>query len=207
MKLTPYALLFICIVCYSLTIFTIEWQTSQEVVRHFLTDIGQGEVFFYAINTTFSYSLLWATALIFAVCLLCLEDNMPHRDGFFYWSQVIMFTYLGLDERFMFHEKLGAWLHHNDAYLLLGLGIIELGLLFSFGNLRQKPILARYFLFTAACFFAIMVVVDALFPAHMRLRLSLEELTKLWADLCLTLFAWEILRQQISRLKGKSYQN
>ncbi|EDN67519.1 hypothetical protein BGP_5886 [Beggiatoa sp. PS] len=46
-----------------------------------------------------------------------------------------------------------------------------------------------------------MVVIDALFPSKMVLRLSLEELTKLWADICLFLFAWEILIHQIRQLK------
>jgi hypothetical protein len=117
-----------------------------------------------------------------------------------------MFAYLGFDERFLIHETIGLWLGRNDAYLLLGLGLVEIGLLVLLGNLREKPKTARYFLYSAAVFFAMMVVIDAKFPSQMVLRLSLEDLTKLWADVCLVLFAWEILRQHIHRLSANSSQ-
>ncbi|EDN67520.1 hypothetical protein BGP_5887 [Beggiatoa sp. PS] len=42
----------------------------------------------------------------------------------------------------------------NDAYLLLGLGFVEIGLLVWLGNLSQKPKKARYFLYSAAIFLA-----------------------------------------------------
>jgi len=73
-----------------------------------------------------------------------------------------MFTYLGFDDRFLIHENIGQWLGRNDAYLVLGLGFIEIGLLVWLGNLRQKT-------------------------------------KKLWADICLISFAWEILKQHIRR--------
>lgn len=226
---------------YSIVLIVIEWQTSQLYVRQFFTDI-KGDVFFYAVNTTFSLFLLWATALLFGVCLLCLnqERHFQHSSSptqknnrcqfpigslkfwklssvaepevkrcqayWFYLSQVIMFAYLGFDERFLIHETIGLWLGRNDAYLLLGLGLVEVGLLVLLGNLREKPKTARYFLYSAAVLFAMMVVIDAKFPSQMVLRLSLEELTKLWADVCLVLFAWEILRQHIHRLSANSSQ-
>lgn len=193
--------LFLIIILYSVSLMIIEWRTSQPFVRQFVTDIGQGEILFYAINTTLSVSLLWATALLFGICLLFVDRSQQQQDYLFYLSQVIMFAYLGFDDRFLIHETIGLWLGRNDAYLVLGLGLIEIGLLFWLGNLRQRSRTARYFLATAAVFFAMMVVIDAKFPAQMVLRLSLEELTKLWADLCLVLFAWEILVQHINKLK------
>ena len=196
-------LLFLLIAVYSIALLVIEWQTSQDVVRQFVTDI-EGDVPFYAINTTLSVFLLWATALIFGVCLLCIDKVKQQRDYLFYLSQVIMFAYLGFDDRFLIHETVGLWLGRNDAYLVLGLGLVEVGLLVWLGNLRQKPPAARYFLYAAAIFFAIMVVIDAKFPPQMVLRLSFEELTKLWAGICLTLFAWEILLQHIYQLKTKN---
>ena len=60
-------LLFILLAVYSVVLIVIEWQTSQPYVRQFFTDI-KGDVFFYAINTTFSVFLLWATALLFGIC-------------------------------------------------------------------------------------------------------------------------------------------
>ncbi len=190
-------LLFLLLAVYSITLMVTEWQTSQPYVRQFFTDI-EGDVFFYAINTSLSVFLLWGTALLFGVCLLCIDKVQQRQAYWFYLSQVIMFTYLGFDERFLIHEHMGLWLGRNDAYLLLGLGLVEIGLLVWLGNLRQKPLAARYFLYTAAVFFAMMVVIDAKFPSQMVLRLSLEDLTKLWADVCLFLFAWKILAQHIS---------
>jgi hypothetical protein len=226
--------LLLLVAVYSIALLLIEWQTSQTYIRQFVTDI-QGDVFFYAINTTFSVFLLWATALLFGLCLFCLREqeqkinskgpppnSLPQgttaagisisnllskiqqrQDYFFYLSQILLFTYLGFDERFLIHETIGLWLGRNDAYLLLGLGFVEIGLLIWLGNLTQKPKKARYFLYSAAIFFGIMVVIDALFPSKMVLRLSLEELTKLWADICLFLFAWEILIHQIRQLECK----
>ncbi len=196
-------LLFILLAVYSVVLIVIEWQTSQPYVRQFFTDI-KGDVFFYAINTTFSVFLLWATALLFGICLLCIDRVKQRQDYLFYLSQVIMFAYLGFDERFLIHETIGLWLGRNDAYLLLGLGFIEIGLLVLLGNLRQKPKAARYYLYSAAIFFAVMIVIDAKFPSQMVLRLSLEDLTKLWADISLALFAWEILRQHIYQLSINS---
>jgi hypothetical protein len=197
---TSRLLLFLLVAVYSLTLIIVEWQTSQPFVRQFVTDI-EGKVFFYAINTTFSVFLLWGTALLFGVCLLCINKFQQRQDYFFYISQIIMFTYLGFDERFLIHETIGFWLGRNDAYLLLGLGLVEIGLLVGLGNLNQKTLKARYFLYSAAIFFAMMVIIDAKFPSQMVLRLSFEELTKLWAEICLALFAWEILKQLLYKLK------
>jgi len=195
-----YYRIFILIAVYSLILLITEWQTSQLFVRQFLTDIGQYEIAGYAINTTLSVFLLWATALLFVISLSCVDKKSP--EYWFFISQIIMFIYLGCDERFLIHESVGKFLGRNDAYLLLGLGIIEVGLLAWLGNLQQKTKLARQFLYTAAILFAVMVVIDAKFPNDMVLRLSLEELTKLWADIFLFLFAWEIMQQQISGNKS-----
>jgi hypothetical protein len=201
----PRILLFLLLAVYSLTLMVIEWQTSQDFVRQFVTDIGEDKILFYGINTTLSVFLLWATAILFGICLLCVNKIKERKDYLFYLSQIIMFAYLGFDDRFLIHEQIGAWLGRNDAYLILGLGLIEIGLLVWLGNLRQKTKAARVFLYSAAVFFAIMVVIDAKFPSQMLLRLSLEDITKLWADICLALFAYEILKQRIAQLSQNSH--
>lgn len=195
-------LLWLIVVIYSLTLMAIEVRTSQDYVRHFFTDI-EGPVFFYAINTSLSTTSLWLTALLFAVSIVCLDPQQRRHDYWFYWSQVVIFTYLGLDDRFLFHETLGEWLKFNDAYLILGLGLVEIGLLMGWGNLPQRSLTTRRYLYSGAFFFAIMVVIDAKLPARMLLRLSLEDLTKFWACLCLTCFAWEVLIQEINHLKSE----
>jgi len=196
-----YRLLFLTALIYSLILTITEGRTSQEFVRNFYTDI-EGPVFFYAINTTLASTLLWFTALLFSISLQCVDKVKQRQEYLFCLSQVIMFTYLGFDDRFLIHETLGQWLHHNDAYIVLGLGLIEVGLLGKLGNLSQRPASTRYFLYAGAILFAMMTVVDAKFPSHLFLRLSLEEHTKLWADLCLMLFAWEILVAKINQLKS-----
>lgn len=143
-----YYRIFILIAVYSLILLITEWQTSQLFVRQFLTDIGQYEIAGYAINTTLSVFLLWATALLFVISLSCVDKKSP--EYWFFISQIIMFIYLGCDERFLIHESVGKFLGRNDAYLLLGLGIIEVGLLAWLGNLQQKTQLARQFLYIAA---------------------------------------------------------
>lgn len=200
--MTPLRLLLgIAVTIYSLTLLWIEWSTSQEYVRYFFTDI-KGPVLFYAINTTLSVFLLWTVALLFGICLLFVDRKQQPREFLFCISQIIIFTYLGLDDRFLLHEHLSEWLHHNDAYILLGLGFLELGFLIGLGNVSQRPLKAKIFLGSAAILFAIMIVIDAKLPSHLLFRLSLEDLTKLWADLCLVLFAWEILLEKINYLKS-----
>jgi hypothetical protein len=194
--------LFALFVIYTLALMGIEATTSQDYVRNYFTDI-EGPVFFYAINTTFSTSLLWLTALLFGVCLLLIDKQQQRQDYLFYWSQIIMFTYLGFDDRFTFHETVGLWIRHNDAYLVIAMGLLEIIFLTTLGNLSKRPRPVRNYLYSGALLFAIMVVIDAKFPSQMFLRLSLEDLSKLWACLCLTLFAWEILIQEINRFKTK----
>lgn len=195
-------LLFLILAGYSMTLLLVEWQFSYKVAKYFFADI-EGPVPFYAVNTTLSVSLLWATALIFAICLQCIDKIAGSQDYFFYTSQSIMFFYLGFDDRFMVHERLGRWFGFNDAYWLLVLGIIEIGLLIKWGEIDNKPRRAKFFLFSAALLFAIMIIFDALFPKYMLFRLSLEDLSKLWSAVFLFLFAWELLLFQLEELKRR----
>ena len=194
------SLFFLIIAFYSLSLLFVEWQYGQPTLRYYMTDI-KGDVFFYAINTTLSVTILWITALLFAISTLCVDKVKDKTAYWFYWSQVVMFTYLGFDDRFMIHEFIGAWLGKNDAYLLLGIGLIEVGLLATLGQIKQLPQKARYYLYTAALLFFIMFIIDAKAPDKLLFRLALEDLTKLWAGICLALFAWEILADRIAKLK------
>lgn len=198
----PRLLLFSLFAIYTLLLMGIEATTSQDYVRNYFADI-EGPVFFYAINTTLCATLLWLTALLFGVCLQLIDKQQQRQDYLFYWSQILLFTYLGADDRFAIHEAIGLWIRHNDAYLILGLGLLEIVFLATLGNLSKRPRPVRFYLYSGAILFAIMVIIDAKFPSQMFLRLSLEDLSKLWACLCLTLFAWEILRQELNYFKTK----
>lgn len=196
-------ILYFIVAVYSLSLLWIEWQFSQAGVRLYVTDI-QGETFFYGIHTTLNMSLLWGTALLFFVSLQCVDRTKDALFFYFALSQVVLFTYLGFDERFLIHEMAGRILQVNDAYLLLLIGFAEVGVLVILGQLLQQSRKALLFLGLASVLFFIMIVIDAKFPAKMQFRLSFEELTKLWASLFLFLFAWEVLMQKVRALKALS---
>ncbi len=103
----------------------LELQFSQAYVRNYFTDIS-GPVRFYAVNTTLSTFLLFATALIFGVNIMCLDAGSGERGKrIFYVSQVLVFLYLGMDERFGLHEWLGAVMGIRDAMIIFGWGFLE----------------------------------------------------------------------------------
>ncbi len=186
---------------YSILLVGIELLHQQDYVRNYFTDIS-GPVRFYAVNTTLSVFLLWSTALLFAVSVTLTDSSPLHRrTRAFYLSQILIFAYLGLDDRFMIHEWLGVRLKINDALILLGVGLLEIALLFFWGDIRKRSRSIQVNLFLAATFFAVMTGIDALLPSRMMLRLSLEDLAKTWANLFLFFFAWEICQHHIVILK------
>jgi len=192
-----------------------EWHYGQATVRYFFTDIECLKpkpniqvpetrllLAFYGINTFLTSLLLWSTALLFAVALLGAEAQ-AYMKRWFYLSQICFFTYLSIDERFMLHETFGRWFALNDAYLLLGLGIVELMVLLALGRLTTMPRAALLFLFAAGGFFSLMILIDARFPAEWLLRLSLEDLTKLLGAFSLFGFAWVLLTTEVQRYQAK----
>lgn len=189
------------LVSYSLILIFTEIKTSQNYVHYFYADI-EGEVPFYAINTSLAVALMLATSLMFKVnsVLLPFEKiNVIQRK--FYLSQACFFCYLALDDRFLIHEKLGYILGINDAYIILSLGLTEIAFILTWGNYQQWKESTKSYLFKAAICFAIMVIMDGFFPQEVVLRLSLEDLSKTWANVFLFLFAWDIFRQNTTTLR------
>lgn len=201
---TMYRWLFSILIIYTLLILWTEWQYGQAVVRFFLTDVKCNKLDlpfstpFYAVNTIFSTFFLWATALLFGLCLLFVNKQEESKEYWFCLSQMLLFIYLGFDEQFLLHERIGEWLGRNDAYLLLGLGIVEIGLLWTLGQIFQRTAKIRRFLLIAAVFFGCMFLIDAFLPSKLLFRLSLEDLSKLWADIFLFLFSFEIFLHKIT---------
>ena len=189
---------FIALIVYSITLLYIEKHTSQDFVRNFFTDI-EGPVFFYAINTSLSVFLLWSTALVFAVGLLCLEPLKAQPEKWFYFSQIGLFGWLGFDDRFLVHEHLSHWVH--EVYIMLGLALLEVYFLITWGQLNKQPQSAIFYLYIGAIFPGIMMVIDTFMPSRMVFRLSAEDLSKLWGTFFLFLFAWEILKYKIQQLR------
>lgn len=195
-------LFFIALTLYSITLIYIEKHSSQEFVRNFFTDI-QGPVFFYAINTSLSVFLLWSTALVFAICLLCIDSLKAPQEKLFYFSQIGLFAWLGFDDRFLIHEHLSHWVH--EIYILPTLALLEVYFLVTFGQLNKQPQSVLFYLSMGTIFTGIMLVIDTFMPSHMMLRLSAEDLSKSWGAFFLFLFAWEILKYKIQQLRDHNH--
>ena len=185
---------------YTLVLLGVEYRWGQDYVRNYFTDIT-GPVRFWGVNTTLSNFVLWAIALLFFVCWLWARENKEDlKKQLFYGLQVLIFAYLGADERFMLHEWLGDLFNSNDAWFLLAVGAVELWALFFLGDVLNQTRRVKGYLFVAAALFGVMVFFDVFVPHRMVLRLSIEDLAKLWSDVFLLLFAWEIFKQQVRRL-------
>ena len=175
---------------YSSTLIGIELATSQQHVRHFVTDIS-GPVPFYAVNTTLSVFLLWATALLFFSSARISVQQLAWRPPVWWLaSQCLLFGWLGCDDRFLFHETLAARFDIGDHYVLAALAGVE-GLLLALAYVRSwlsRPVIQC--LAIAAGLFTVMLGVDALAPHDLRLRLSVEDATKTCACFFFLRFAW-----------------
>jgi hypothetical protein len=91
-------------ILYSLTLILVESFSSQDFVRNYYTDIG-GHFEFYAVNTTISCFLLSSTALIFVLCIPLTTSNTSKRELKFIYSQILVFLYLAIDDRFKIHDN------------------------------------------------------------------------------------------------------
>lgn len=195
---------FFILTIYCVILISTEINVSQEYVRNFFADI-KGEVPLYAINTSLSVVLLLGTSLIFSIVLVTLPSKENNSQKIlFYRSQVILFSYLALDDRFLIHEHVGHVLGINDALIIAGFGVIEIILILAFSGYSQWSKTTRNYLLAAAACSALMILIDGAFPAEMIPRLSLEDLSKTWANTFIFMFAWSILMHNINTLKLKS---
>ena len=192
-------LMFAALGAYSVGLIGIELCTSQDYVRHYVSDV-EGPVRFYAVNTTLSVFMLWATALLFGVGLWCATGaNERWQTRWFLASQIAIFAWLGLDDRFRIHEYVAEHAGIGDHYVLIAVGIVEILCLTLLGwqIIMRRAVLI--WLAAASVLFAVMLFFDAVVPHDALLRLSVEDVTKTWAALCFCLFAWKILSQQIEQ--------
>jgi hypothetical protein len=178
---------FLLLAIYSAALIIEEWNHGRPGVRPYFSDIV-GPVAFHGVNTTLSASLLWAAALVFA--MLRQLDRVSPRRRAFYTSQVLFFCYVGIDERFMFHEWFDFETGINDTYLFAAIGLLEIGLLVFLGDLRTLPAGPRRWIAGAALLYGTSALVDMLEPKGLQVRLALEDLPKTWAGVCVFLFAW-----------------
>jgi len=188
-----------------LIISEIRW--GQGYVRTYVTDVyGPGgpenPTAFYAINTTITVCLQLGTALMFFLAKrFSRTDTMERAELLFLHSQVIFFTVLGCDDRFMLHEGIGLWLGISDALVLALWGVLELAVLFMFGRVYMRTRKVRHLLTVAAILYGVMVLIDGWAPEHMIARLAVEDLLKTWACVLLFMFGLEELTLKV---KGQS---
>jgi len=185
---------------YTLALLLFEWRTSQEAVRFFFQDI-YGDTLLKGLNTTICVAFLWGACLLFGVTAWCCRQRSgQEREGLFAISQVLVFFYLACDDRFQIHERIGRQLGVEDAYILVGVGLIEVLLLWRLGGFGRRAVTQRRTVLLAGGLFAAMAFVDAVLPSGLRLRLSVEDLLKTWSCAALLLFAWQTCRTQIAAL-------
>ena len=149
---------FCALVVYSAYLLFLEYTTSQETVDLYFTDI-RGPVRFFAINTTLSTFFLWASALIHALNLsLSARFAAPARERAFWLSQVILFAYLGFDDRFSIHEWIGLNLGIDDVFVLITVAALELVVLVGLGRLGERPASVRRYLYAGGALFAFAIM-------------------------------------------------
>ena len=196
---------FFILAIYSVILISLEINVSQEYVRNFFTDI-EGDVALYAVNTSLSVLLLLGTSFIFIIVLKTLpKEESSKKRILFYRSQVMLFAYLGLDDRFLIHEYIGYVFKINDAFIFIGLGILEIILILAYNDYQHWSIRTKKYLLLAAAFSILMILIDGAFPREIVPRLSLEDLSKTWANAFIFMFAWSILMHNVNILKSKSY--
>jgi hypothetical protein len=190
------------VVGYSASLMGMEYHFGQDHVRPYFSDIN-GPVRFFAVNTTLSSFLLWTVGLAFMACWLLSEKADGRKPVFFYLSQSLLFFYLGVDELYRLHEWAGGLLGIKDAFILLVPGGLILASLWFWGEMEKRSWRAKGSLLMAGVFFGVMVAMDTIAPARMLFRLSIEDLSKLWSDFCLLLFAFEIFKQHVAEMRAR----
>lgn len=191
-------LLISCFMLYALIMIITELLTSQQYIRHYVTDIS-GPVFFFAINTTLSAFLLLGASLLF---LLNHSFRRKHtnNNNSFALSQVLIFGFLGLDDRFLFHEKTSDLINNIIQIELIvypGLFLLQAFLIFNLAKeyLASPKILIN--LCFAILFFSVMFVIDIIIPLHWPMRLATEDTAKVLGSFFLLLYAWDAVHLTI----------
>ena len=100
------------------------------------------------------------------------------------------------------HERLSDVVPLHDTMILMVVGFFEAAVLALWGDLWRRSTKARLYLALAAVLFLVMAAIDAFAPSELTLRLSFEDLSKVWAALFLFLFSWQILDAHVVALKA-----
>ena len=192
MKL-PYVIFWLALSVYSLILLGVEWQTSHAYVRQYFTDI-EGDVMFFAVNTTLSVSLLASTALLLLFAAFADRSRIDPKAQPYLIGQGLMFGLLAFDDRFQLHERLGYRIDLPDHFIMAVWCLIEIMIIICLLKPRHISLSMASLFIAGSGFFAIMMFFDALMPRHMIMRLSIEDLAKTWAAAMYFAFAWQAAR-------------
>jgi hypothetical protein len=190
------------LIVYSLTLIITQVNTSEDYVRQYFTDI-KGDVAFYAVNTSISAFLLAATGLVFVLCIPIMNEKTLASERIFIYTQIFVFFYLAIDDRFQIHDAKG--LPFRGEYLFLLVGFIEGVVLLFYAKILEQDWKIKRPLFVAAVLFCIMFVIDIYGDKmHLYLRLSFEDLCKTWANVFFFLFSYQVFLEKLNALKRKT---
>jgi hypothetical protein len=81
--------------------------------------------------------------------------------------------------------------------------VVQLVLLFWAGRVLSQPLPVSLWLLPAGFFFGFMVLIDGFAPKEIPGRLALEDLFKVWAGLCLFVYAWKYNRYVVLESYGE----
>ncbi|MGQ0558021.1 MAG: hypothetical protein ACT4OE_00280 [Sphingosinicella sp.] len=182
---------------YSATLLGFELGSSQARVRPYFSDI-EGDVLFFAINTTLSAGFLAGAALVMLFAAAIGRGEAVERRLLL--SQAAMFAALAADDRFQLHERIGWRIGIGDHFVLLAWAAVELVLLALLFRPLRQTLRACVCLLAGGILFSLMLVIDAVVPADAPMRLSFEDLAKTWGTALLFVFGWDVARFHISGL-------
>jgi len=212
-------LAFVALAGYSVALLAIERQ-SPGVAREFVAEITASGAW-HGLNTSLCVFLLLGSALLFAVGLRFTSADSERR---FLVSQTLVFAFLGCDDYFTLHERLGALIPVNDVVFLIAIGLLEIYLLVHLRNQRGRGVPIRPSLWIGGALFGAMALVDGygfalgdlfLVLLHLpalgiqeRIPYTVEDLLKVWGCAFLFVFAWDCCGEQIARWQrpAKAFQ-
>lgn len=198
---------------YTLAVAAVEFFVSPHAARYFLSDIvstgsGYSHLPLYAVNTSLSVFFLWAGAVLFLLAWRCLYSREHGgSEEIFLASQMIIFFYLGCDDRFLIHEGLSDTLGFKDWMFFGIMGSLEAVFLLFCGKIFCRGRKALMDIVLAGVLFCIMLTVDIILPYGGRMHLSIEDFAKLWSAFFLFKFAWDTCTEKIDTLKGCKLEN
>jgi hypothetical protein len=196
------------LILFSIIIITLESKFGQDYVRHYLTDL-KGPVLFYGIQTTITTVLLVIISYNFILTYFFAKNIPTHPKNFklFFLSQALVFLFLAVDERFMIHERIAFVLKIHDAIPLLGIAVFQL-LIFIYYRVYCKTLIYwnSPIVLGSICF-AVMILIDAFAPLNAGLRLSFEDLFKLWGIFFFFRYSCKIFLEWVRPAKKAAIQN